>query len=351
MEAYALEIGIGLDRTLGLSPAEEAELSAEAARLGYASIWTPEGPGYDSFQICLHRWEATRSVAPGGLSTGISVSPVALRTPFSLAMSAGTASVLTQGRFVLGIGAGAVHTPEGRRPYAFPDVGVIETMREYVTVVRSLVAGEEVTHDGRVFRLSGASLDISPAPGTPVYLGALGPRMVRLAGETADGAALNWCTPEQVAWSRMRVAEGALAAGRDPAGVKLAEYIRVCVDDDTDAARVALAKAALGYAMGPRRSSGAKPMGYRAHFERMGFAGELAELDRMRDRGSSMDELAAACPEEMLRRVGYFGDAAGASEAIRRLAEGLDVAVVRVVAARPSVGSVLATMRAGQPGA
>ena len=113
-------------------------------------------------------------------------------------------------------------------------------------------------------------------------------------------AALNWCTPEQVAWSRRRVAEGAEAAGRDPGAVKLAEYIRVCVDDDVEAARIALAKAALGYAMGPRRSAGEKPMGYRAHFERMGFAAELAELDRMRDRGCGMDELAAACPEEML---------------------------------------------------
>ena len=76
-----MEIGIGLDRTLGLSLADEAELSAEAARLGYASIWTPEGPGYDSFQLCLHRWAATRSAVPGGLSTGISVSPVACAPP------------------------------------------------------------------------------------------------------------------------------------------------------------------------------------------------------------------------------------------------------------------------------
>ena len=345
-----MEIGIGLDRTLGLSLADEAELSAEAARLGYASIWTPEGPGYDSFQLCLHRWAATRSAVPGGLSTGISVSPVALRTPFSLAMSAGTASALTEGRFVLGIGSGAIHTAGGRRAYAFPDVGVITAMREYVTAVRALVAGEEVTRDGPVFTLNRASLDISPPPATPIYLGSLGPQMVRLAGEVADGTALNWCTPEQVAWSRQRVAEGAEAAGRDPGAVKLAEYIRVCVDDDVEAARLALAKAALGYAMGPRRSAGEKPMGYRAHFERMGFAAELAELDRMRDRGCGMDELAADCPEEMLKRVGYFGKAEGAAAAIRRLAEGLDVAIVRVVVATPGVSSVLATMRAGRPG-
>ena len=344
-----MEIGVGLDGTLGLSLADEANVSAEAAQLGYTSIWTPEGLGYDSFHICIHRWAATRGVVPDGLSTGISVSPIALRTPFSLAMSAGTVSALTGGHFILGIGAGSIHTPEGRRLYALPDRPVIDTMREYVTAIRALVAGKKVTQNGQAFQLHGVSLGISPPPHTPVYLGALGPRMVRLAGEVADGAALNWCTPEQVSWSRRRAAEGADSVGRNPADVKLAGYIRVCVDHDVDAARVALAKATLGYALGPRRNATAKPMGYRAHFERMGFANELAELDRMREQGASRDELAEACPKELLRSVGYFGDATGAAKAFRRLSQGLNVAIVRVVVARPGVDSVIATMRACRP--
>ena len=85
-----MQTGVGLDGTLGLSFDDEASVSMEAARLGYTSIWTPEGTGYDSFHVCAHRWTATRQVVPEGLTTGISVSPVALRTPMSLAMSAGT---------------------------------------------------------------------------------------------------------------------------------------------------------------------------------------------------------------------------------------------------------------------
>ena len=54
-----MEIGVGLDGTLGLTFEQEAELSREAARLGYESVWTPEGPGYDAFQICLNRWAAS----------------------------------------------------------------------------------------------------------------------------------------------------------------------------------------------------------------------------------------------------------------------------------------------------
>ena len=91
-------------------------------------------------------------------------------------------------------------------------------------------------------------------------------------------------------------------------------------------------------------------MGYRAHFERMGFAEALAELDRMRDLGASPDQMVDAVPPELLDQVGYYGPAAGAAEAFRRLAEGLDVAIVRVVAARPGARGVLATMRACQTG-
>ena len=91
-------------------------------------------------------------------------------------------------------------------------------------------------------------------------------------------------------------------------------------------------------------------MGYRAHLERMGFAEALAKLDRMGDLGASPDQIVDAVPPELLHQVGYYGPPAGAAEAFRRIAEGLDVAVVRVVAASPGVRGVLATMRACQPG-
>ena len=108
-----------------------------------------------------------------------------------------------------------------------------------------------------------------------------------------------------------------------------------------DAARRALARAALGYALGPKGSTERdRRMGYRAHFERMGFSETLARLDAMRERGASSDEVADAMPADELRRVGYFGPADGAATEFRRLARGLDTAIVRVVAARPGVSSV-----------
>ena len=84
-------------------------------------------------------------------------------------------------------------------------------------------------------------------------------------------------------------------------------------------------------------------------FKRMGFTDALAGLDRMRQRGATAAEVADAFPPELLKLVGYFGTADGAAGAFRRLSEGLDVSIVRVVAARPGVDAVRAALQACRP--
>ncbi len=253
------------------------------AELGYQSAWTPAagpGEGRDAFQRCLDWHRAT------GLTTGISVVPADRWPPEVLAGRAREVWEATGGRFVLGVGSGRLPRPASQMP------GYLDRLRQHL--------GPD---------------------GPPVYLAALGPRMLEVAGRAADGVALNWCTREQVAASRRLVEESARAAGR--ATPPLAEYIRVCVAPDEQAALVGLARAALGYALGPRA--------YRHHFERMGLGAELARLDAMGAAGAGIDELAAAASPEMLRRVGGFGRPGEVGSAFQRLAEGLDVAIVRVV--------------------
>jgi len=344
-----MEIGVGLDASLKLSFEEQEQLSREAARMGYTSIWTPEGAAEDSFLLCALRWKASAEVVPGGLTTGIAVSPVGLRTPMGFAISGGTVSKLTGGRFILGIGTGTAYTPQYRQAYGMRQTSSLQLMRDYVTAIRALTRGESVTCETKSFTYRGVRLGIDPPPATQAYLGALGPEMLRLAGEVADGASLNWCSAEQIPWSRERIAEGAARAGRDPAAVKVAEYIRICVDDDAQTARRSYTRAVMGYAMGRGTDSKGRPQGYRAHFERMGYGAQLAEMDRMREKGAQPGEMVDAFPDEILRAVGYYGPAAGAAKAFRALAEGLDTAIVRVVAARPGIDSVRAVMEACAP--
>ncbi|MBI4340550.1 MAG: LLM class flavin-dependent oxidoreductase [Chloroflexi bacterium] len=347
-----MNIGVGMDASLRLTPDQEAEVSRQAARMGYTSVWTTAGAGYDAFQLCLHRWNATRAVVPEGLGTGIAVYPVEVQTPLGFAVSAATASDLTNGHFILGVGSGEAYRDayQGRFGRGVP---LIALMRDYLTIIKALLRGETVDYEGKTASLHGVTLrpaGARPLPRTPVYLGALGPQMLRLGGELADGISLNWCTPEQIAWSRERVAEGAAKVGRDPSSVHIAEYIRICVDDDVQVARRAYIRTVMGYAL--RQwvpSERERGLAYRGHFERMGFTEALARLDDMRRRQATEEELIQAFPDDLAMKVGYFGAARGAAQAFRTLAQGLDTAIVRVVAARPTVDSALAVMEACRP--
>jgi alkanesulfonate monooxygenase SsuD/methylene tetrahydromethanopterin reductase-like flavin-dependent oxidoreductase (luciferase family) len=173
--------------------------------------------------------------------------------------------------------------------------------------------------------------------------------MLRLAGELADGVILNWCSPEQIAWSRERIAEGAARSRRDPASVKVTEFVRICIHDDEAVARRTYANALKGYALGRGLDAKGRPQGYRAHFERAGFATPLAKIDRMIELGASNEDIADAFPDDLLTAVGYYGRPGGARKALSRLSEGLDSAIVRVVATRPGMEAVRATITACSP--
>lgn len=295
--------GIALGQELGLAPAERDALVTRARERSYSSAWTNARGTPEPFEACV-RW--TRD----GMTAGISVVPLDAWDADELARIALATADQADG-FVLGVGSGQAGT------------GALALVRDRVATLRRA------------------------APGIPIYIGALGPRMLRLAGEVADGAALNWCDTERVAWSREQVVDGARRAGRDPGAVKVVEYIRVCVDDDPDAARNALAVAMLGYALaGPRRP---KDRGYRIHFTRMGFDDVLTGLEARRERGETVESLAPDVPSELVSQVGAFGDATAAAASFARLAEGLDLPIVRVVAARDAQLSARAVIDACAP--
>ena len=335
-------IGVGLDGRLGLSFEQLREVAQEAERLGFESVWTPAGGVPDSFHLCGAWSEDT------ALRTGISVVPAArMWRPLSLAIQAATVAQLSSGRFVLGMGTG------GSGPAFWESVGLpnrpIAVMRDYATTVRRLLAGETVTSDGPAGRLRSVSLGMTAPPTAPVYLAALGQQMLRLAGEVADGALLNWATPDRIVDSRARIAEGAVTAGRDPGEIPMTMYVRVCIDDDVAAARRAFGEQVIGYALAEKGAP--LDVGYRGLFGQMGFGEALSELEDRRDRGESFAELVDAAPDELFAAVGYFGPAEGAPVAFARLSAGLDETIVRIITARPGAEPVAEAMAALTPAA
>lgn len=269
-----MRVGFSIDPRQALTHADELRMVELGARLGYESAWTPSGPDAAAFDRCL-RWHAA-----SGLATGISVVPASGQPPAFYAEQATRAWEGTDGNFVLGVGSGQIRSEAAAR------------MREYVGELRELLPAD-----------------------LPLYLAALGPLMLRLAAEVADGVLLNWCSADWVPWSRARVEAAASAAGRPAPGI--VDYIRTCVDPDRELARRTLGAAALQYALGPSA--------YRRHFERMGFAEELGRLDHQ--EGEPSDELLAA--------AGAAGTPGEVRPQFERLARGLDSAVVRVLVTRP----------------
>jgi alkanesulfonate monooxygenase SsuD/methylene tetrahydromethanopterin reductase-like flavin-dependent oxidoreductase (luciferase family) len=145
---------------------------------------------------------------------GLSVALTALRHPFDAAAQARSLALLTGHPPVMGYGAGepAFVTALHGAHYAAPASAVAE----YVGVVRELLRGGAVRHEGPVFRVGGAALPPArDAPPAEVGAGVLRPGMARAAGRTAD-VAISWMTPPSYIREVLLPAleEGAVAAGR-----------------------------------------------------------------------------------------------------------------------------------------
>ena len=152
------------------------------------------------------------------------VANLPLRQPAVLAKEAATIDLLSGGRFELGLGAGAFWNAIGAMggPVRSPGESV-EALEEAIAVVRAMWSGERtVDFEGRHYSLSGLHPGPAPAHDIGIWLGAYGPRMVRLTGRVADGwiPTLPRMPLDDVPSRQAAIDEAARKAGRDPGAVK-----------------------------------------------------------------------------------------------------------------------------------
>ncbi|HWI44117.1 MAG TPA: LLM class flavin-dependent oxidoreductase, partial [Nocardioides sp.] len=204
------------------------------------SIWTREFTDLAEVSPSPHRYLDTVPLA-GAVAArtrtariATSVLDTVRRHPVMLAQSALTLSHLSGGRFILGLGAGE---RENLAPYGFPDERRVSRFEEAVRLIRALWASEgPLDWDGEFFSLEHARLDAEPHPSgpPPIWMGANGPRMLRLVGEHADGW---WPTgsegPEGYAARLAVIRESAERAGRDPDAIVAAKMV-VCLVGEPD---------------------------------------------------------------------------------------------------------------------
>jgi 5,10-methylenetetrahydromethanopterin reductase len=267
--------------------ADVAEIARQGERLGYEGVFLPETGARDTLVTLVGLAGETST-----LLLGTGVIPMRARTPELAAMAAATVQERSGGRHVLGVGTG------GAAP------GALDRLRDYVGAIRERLDG------GAPGAVPGLTL---PAP-VPIWVAALGPRAVRLAGEIADGVILNWCTPERVAEARQAIRVAAGEAGRDRDAVTISVYVRAAFSDRADEGLLA---AAAEYAAYPAYARQFEAMGVEATAEGVVEAVCLrGDPDRAAERLEAYRDAGADLP--VVYPVLARGDAAQASIATLR---------------------------------
>jgi probable F420-dependent oxidoreductase len=266
----------------GFTLAEHVDLAREAERRGYADAWSFEADGLDCFT----------PLAPVALATslrlGTAIANVFTRGPATLAMSAAGIADLAPGRFCLGVGAGSqpiVEAWNGGR-FALPATRV----REMVTVLRAILTGERVVFHGKTLNVDGFRLGRPPAAPVPIYVAALRPGMLRVAGEVGDGVILNWLSAEDVPGVVAVVREAAAAAGRDPGSVEITARLLVNVDPPGPESDTGVRRHVTAYLNVPV---------YRAFQDWLGRGPALTPMWQAWERGDRRAAVAAVPPRVM----------------------------------------------------
>jgi len=198
------------------------EWYARLRELGYTDIWSAEVDGADGFTplALAAAWEPT-------LNLGVAITPAYTRGPALLAQSLAAMADAAPGHFFVGLGASSEVIVANWNGLLFEDQ--YKRVRDTLRFLRLAFTGEKVTEQYDTFTVKGFRLSRIPEQLPPVYLAALRPGMLRLAGREADGAILNWLSAEDVGKS---VAEVEQAADGAPREIVARIFVIVCEDAD-----------------------------------------------------------------------------------------------------------------------
>lgn len=319
-------IGVTATPLAGRGPAPVVDLAARSGRLGYGSLWTAETAGLEAFALL----GAVAGAAPGlGLGTG--VVPMQVRTPPLLAMAAATLQALNPEREVLlGVGVSSPVVAGQWHGAGYPSRPVAQ-LREFVALLRECLSGRRVTFAGDYYQVRDFYLRVElPGRRPRIVVGALGPAMLRMAGEHADGVLLNYLPASHVPWCVEQVRRGGDAT----------VYANVHVGvGDAGAAATRSRFDLYSYAVVDA---------YAHHFARAGFSDAVQQVRAAHLAGDRRAALAAV-PDEMIDAINIVGDERHVRDAVAAYRRaGVDVPVIYPLAwgAAPQRDGLDATLRA-----
>lgn len=314
-----MRLGLNLGYLVGGDdPGGQLALTRHAESLGFDVVWAAEAYGSDS--PTLLAWLAAQTIR---IDVGSAVMQIPGRTPAMTAMTAAGLDLLSGGRFRLGLGVSGPQVSEGWHGVRF-DRPLART-REYVDIVRLALSRRTVSYDGQHYRLPlpggpGKALKLTvipPRERIPLYLAAVGPKNLQLAGEIADGWLAVFYAPEFAGEQLGRLRAGRAAAGSDLAGFDVVPTVPVVVGPDP----VACADPVRGYAALYVGGMGSRDQNfYHALAVRMGYA-EAADAVQDHFLAHRHRDAMAAVPYDFIDSTSLLGPVGRIAEGLARLAE------------------------------
>ena len=293
--------GISAFITPGRSLARALDRVRLADRLGLDAAYVTHIAGRDSLTTLMAYADASERIR---LGTG--VVPIFSRNPATMAQTVATIDEYSGGRMVLGLGISHRVTVENWHG-ARIDKPVTQ-MREYVAAVRAILTGTEPP-DSERFPTKFAFMGYEARADLPIYIAALSPNMLRLAGQAADGVMLWLCSPSYIRDTVVPgIREGLEASGRSPDGFDVVAAVPIGLTEDRESAMASLRQYLVTYASLPF---------YRAMLEASGFDEELAAFDSGM-AGGDVEAAKAGLSDRMLDEVAGVGGRDEVQGAVRR---------------------------------
>jgi 5,10-methylenetetrahydromethanopterin reductase len=326
----------------GLPPQRCIELAKAAEASGFRAVWFAE----NLFNRGVLPAAAACATATSRIGIGIGVFNPYNRHPTLIAMEIGALNELTQGRARLGIGSGIAAAT--RRLGLQPD-RPLAAVRDAITIVRGMLAGEEINYTGGMFSALNVRLEYDAAcPGMPVLMAARGEQALALCGAIADGLMIsNMCPPQFTRHAVEVVRRAAHAAGRS-APAEVIQYVACAVRPDRAEAH-RLAKAMIGemlpayWSLGERVPSAKSAMLRAKDLVESDIANAVEQLraghaaaDVLDDRFLAAFALAGTAQDCLAQAQHYFE--AGATELALSFAQGEPELDMKLLGAVPANG-------------
>jgi F420-dependent oxidoreductase-like protein len=291
---------------------EVVEYVQEAERLGFEAVFVAEAYSYDAVSIM-----AALAVQTERIKIGAGILNVFSRSPALIAQSAGALDMLSNGRFILGLGTSGPQVVQGW--HGIPFEKPLQRTREVVEIVRMALRRERLVYDGQTVKLDmGLKLINHPVRSeVPIIIASLGPKNLEMTGEIADGWMPTLFDPAKMEVFRPHLEAGLARSGRSFDALEITPAVPVLLYDDLELCRQMIKPYVALYigGMGSRERNF-----YNQLAQRYGY---VEEAKRIQDLYLSGDKAgaAAAVPDALVDATSALGNAEQIDASLRRFAD------------------------------